>query len=345
MRKIKICSLTVTYKKKEKLIECLRSLLNQSYPLDSLALFDNSPQENTLEFIEDKLDISVKEETKKDFNRFGEYLIKKANGEFLNLYYSSVSKNIGASGGYAFLLNNLLEKNFFDFFWLMDDDCVASKDALEKLVYWAQKNKKAAYASIKKNKFGKILGGFCGYYNFDNVYGNAAVPADLSKESPIRVDYSSFPGFLAHNEIVREAGVPDGRFFFHYDDLEWSFRIKEKYPIFLIKESEVFHIDESEIIESPSSFFGIYKNMVVYDKFWIIYFNLRNSTYLGKIKAANKIIFILRMILTLIRNMRDAFFWGDNKIKRIKIIIQSFYDGLSGRFDNEKIFKIIWEKK
>ena len=50
----KICSIVVTYNRKEILLECIAAILSQTYPVHKLIILDNNSTDNTKEYLLEK---------------------------------------------------------------------------------------------------------------------------------------------------------------------------------------------------------------------------------------------------------------------------------------------------
>ena len=105
-KKEKTATVVVTFNRKNLLKECLDSLLNLSEKPDSIIIVDNNSSDGTEEMLKEN------------------YLENKI------FDYLRLRENSGGAGGFYYGMKRAYEKNF-DWLWLMDDDVVAEKNALE----------------------------------------------------------------------------------------------------------------------------------------------------------------------------------------------------------------------
>ena len=129
-----IAAVVVTYNRKALLVQCLRLLLTQSYPLDAIYVIDNASTDGT------------------DDDLLGEGLIAPAQasdggaiesvrtipGERpetrdTDIHYVRMPENSGGAGGFHEGTKRGRDAGF-DWLWLMDDDLEPSREALEALV-------------------------------------------------------------------------------------------------------------------------------------------------------------------------------------------------------------------
>lgn len=109
MKKNLICSIMVTYNRKELLLRNIKSLLNQTLETDIL-IVDNHSIDGTKEFLE------------------ANGILKKTTVKYLN-----TGDNLGGAGGFNFGLDYAYKRGY-SWFMLMDDDgyCM-NPDVVEKL--------------------------------------------------------------------------------------------------------------------------------------------------------------------------------------------------------------------
>lgn len=100
-------AVVVTYNRMELLKQNIKKLLEQSYPCDILVV-DNASTDGT-----DKAMLSMEEAGM--------------------LLYRNTEANLGGAGGFNFGMRWAVEAGY-SYIWVMDDDCLPSPDALEKLM-------------------------------------------------------------------------------------------------------------------------------------------------------------------------------------------------------------------
>jgi len=103
-----VVAVVVTYNRKYLLIQCVKSLLNQSVPCD-IIIVDNASTDGTKSCLQE-------------------------NGmlEKIRIHYLELHDNIGGAGGFNAGMKYGMSSTW-DWCWLMDDDAIAHKDALRYL--------------------------------------------------------------------------------------------------------------------------------------------------------------------------------------------------------------------
>jgi GT2 family glycosyltransferase len=114
--------------------------------------------------------------------------------------YIRMPGNTGSAGGYHRGMEQSLSQGA-DFIWTLDDDVVCAPEALENLL--------AGFASMPDNAVAAL---------------RCVGPEHVHKTATPLVVFS-WRGTLFRAAAVREAGLPDERYFLYGDDLEYSLRL------------------------------------------------------------------------------------------------------------------------
>ena len=112
-----VCAVVVTYNRKDLLVECLESLLQQTRPLDGIYIIDNASNDGTPGYLKEKgfiQELPPKESNEPWERKF--ILTYK-----LPIYYVRMHENTGGAGGFYEGVKRAYEKGY-DWLWLMDDD-------------------------------------------------------------------------------------------------------------------------------------------------------------------------------------------------------------------------------
>ena len=99
-------AIVVTYNRKKLLKECIRNLQKQTQQVDIIVI-DNMSTDGTVDMLKP--------------------LIKNNS-----IIYHSTGKNIGGAGGFYEGIK-LAYKLGYEYFWLMDDDCIPQSNSLRQL--------------------------------------------------------------------------------------------------------------------------------------------------------------------------------------------------------------------
>lgn len=201
---MKVNIVVVTYNRKVLLKECLEALLNQTYKFQKLILIDNNSNDGTYEMLE--------------------------NNNFLSnklIEYVKLDKNIGGAGGfYEGMKISALDD--VDWTWIMDDDTIPEKQALENLVKYARNNKKEKVSYLSS-------------YVYDIDKKAANIPQFVSDNSN-EITAATFVSLLIYNKAIKEIGLPMKDYFIWGDDTEYTLRLTRYYgKAFFVKDSQVLH--------------------------------------------------------------------------------------------------------
>lgn len=286
MKKQKVAAIVVTYNRKRLLIECIESILSQTTPAD-LYIVDNNSTDDTYAAI------------KKYINK----------GQ---VFYFNTGKNLGGAGGFQYGINLVARKDY-DFVWIMDDDCIPTKNALSEFL----KTDK-----ILKNNYGflssKVLwtdGNLCTM----NIQ-RKTLTKKIKNYSPklIKTTLASFVSLFIPTKIVREVGLPIKEFFIWTDDWEYTRRISSKYNSYVVTNSIVIHKTKTNVganiaTDMPERI----------DRYRYLY---RNDVYFYKREGLKGLIYeLVRLSDHTLRVLLKA---KNNRLKRIKMIVQGTSEGL-----------------
>lgn len=223
MNKEIIAAVVVTYNRKILLKECLESLLMQTHPLDSIILVDNASTDGTRDYL-------------------------KANGilQKKEISYIRLEKNSGGAGGFYEGIKFCYE-NGYDWLWLMDDDTIPAKDALEKLLdsrKYLNHEKVGFLCSNVKNQ-SLLPMNIPEVTNKNSANGYYRWPQYL-EYGLVEVDSATFVSVLIPKETINKVGYPCKEFFIWGDDVEYTLRITKYYGnSYIVGNSIVIHKRES----------------------------------------------------------------------------------------------------
>lgn len=201
----KICSITVTYNRKELLKKNVEKLLNQTVKLDKIIIIDNFSSDGTKEYINDLVSNNKQVE------------------------YIRLSENLGGSAGFYEGIKRAYDDNM-DFIWGMDDDAFPEADAIEELlkVYkdinkecclWSNCNNDNSMEDIKKVQEWMFVGFFIprtiidkvGFprndffiYHDDSEYSYRIIKSgyDIYKVKNSRVDHGDMSDRPSYKRVV-----------------------------------------------------------------------------------------------------------------------------------------------
>ncbi|GMM13177.1 glycosyltransferase family 2 protein [Lactobacillus amylovorus subsp. animalium] len=207
----KVDCVVVTYNRLFLLKECLQALLNQTYSLNHIYVVNNNSTDHTSEYLD-----NIHEENKK-------------------IIPVNLKRNLGGAGGFNAGLKNFINNSDSDYIWVMDDDTIPSKSALEKLM---------SKLSLVSN-----LGFLCSNVRWkDNTSALMNIPQperdwnELANKGLIKVKSASFVSILFPRNVIENVGYPITDFFIWGDDVEYTLRItSKKFEGYLVNSSLVEH--------------------------------------------------------------------------------------------------------
>ncbi len=230
----KIAALIVTYNRKDWLRRNLEAIFAQTRLPDAVFVVDNASTDGTNEFLRDNY-----------INR---------------IVYIRLNENTGGSGGFYEGIKAIHQTKEYDWIWLMDDDAIPSKYALETLLKYANSDK----IGILQNEMITDEEKF------------------LASNKPIRTYLKRrylgmFVGYMINTKVVDKVGYPNKDFFIYYDDSEYTFRvIRSGYKVYTVKGSYIFHRDWLRLTEKIKKF-PFSKPKIAH---WKIYYIFRNAFYI-----------------------------------------------------------------
>lgn len=292
----KIVTIIVTYNRVDLLRESISALSKSTIKTDILVV-NNKSTDETIDFLNEVPSLY------KD----------------IKFYIYNLGSNLNGAGGFNYGINIACSLDY-DYFWIMDDDCIVNDDSLYNLCE-ADKLLKGEYGFLSS----KVLwtdGSICK----TNVQRKSVAQriSDFNTKL-VNVDFASFVSLFVKKVDVFNIGLPIKEFIIWTDDLEWTRRLtynkiyKQAKPGYLCNDSIVTHKCASNIgvtiVKDTSSRLDRYK---------YIY---RNDVYCFRREGIRGHIYML------IRNIYHIFsillFSKTKKIYKIKILLAGYLSGFS----------------
>lgn len=214
-----------------------------------------------------------------------------------------LNSNTGSAGGYFHGIDHALSMNI-DFVWLLDDDNLPDRKALDILLDGYKTLSPSNYVlscrredrpnQIKAYRKGKSLryyrNGFLGTSISQFLPGRKR-NKNIKDKQLLRCDIGPYGGLLLHKTVIETIGLPLKSFFTYGDDYEYTLRLaKHNIKLFIAIESFITDIEHSwHCNDTGSSFFDPkHRNR--------IYYTIRNGTYLDYLYVTNKLVRFLNII-------------------------------------------------
>lgn len=293
---MKINCVVVTYNRLDLLKECLKALEEQTFRIHKIFIINNHSTDQTATYLEN--------------------LKENPNYDITNL-----PENIGGAGGFSEGIKRAAMDGC-DWIWVMDDDTIPHKNALEEL--------------IKATKAAPNIGFICSKVIWtDGKVHEMNVPRfDLhspdgfplnyysDKADVLMVKSASFVSILISTETVRSIGLPIKEFFIWGDDTEYTTRIYNSgYTCLYAGQSVALHKTKTNYVSNIKS--------VPADSFWKFKYGIRNELYLRKGRKS-KLIFFFSALNFYRRQIRHAKKRKKSEKKElIRIVRKSFWKGFS----------------
>ena len=241
MQEPQVLIIIVTFNRKGHVANLLVSLKEIDYTNFHIIVVDNASTDGTVEYL-------------------------KEHFPYLTLLVNSV--NTGGSGGFTRGLQYAFEQEGYDYYWLLDNDVVVSKDALSHLVSTLEKNRNIAVAGSQMCQLDnpEVTNEVGAYVNFHR--GHLVLNRHLTRKRNnlsglYDVDYVAAASMLVRSEVAQKAGLWED-FFIHFDDVDWCLRIKKAgHRIVGVADSVIWHLSAAE---KPVT--------------WQHYYDVRNMLYL-----------------------------------------------------------------
>tara|TARA_R110001592_G_scaffold12335_2_gene59060 strand:- start:10561 stop:11502 length:942 start_codon:yes stop_codon:yes gene_type:complete len=204
----RVAAVIVTYNRLNDLKTSVDALLYQTTPPDHIIVINNNSPDNTAEFLLSS---------------------KRTIGD--SFHYLNLQHNVGGAGGFKKGMEIALELDI-DRIWLLDDDGIAHKNALQQLKL-ASFNSDDTFSSTAICKDDK--NSLC--------WPPSRKTTSLNTLNQItETNFAPFLGFFIHIATIEKIGTPYAEYFISGDDHEYSKRITNLgLKIYWVKSSIVIH--------------------------------------------------------------------------------------------------------
>ena len=206
----RVCAVVVTYNRKELLRGCLDALLAQSYPVHRILVIDNASSDGT-----------------------GEFLSLHGYDASRSVEHVRLPENGGGAAGFHEGFKRALALEL-DWIWAMDDDGVADRSCLERLVnappsagpfrgptvLAREQMDDPANDTLAFQGGAETAAGLVPLRTRTDLQG-------LASDGVVTGYACVFNGVLIRRDAVERIGLPDRRFFIWGDEWDYLFRARE----------------------------------------------------------------------------------------------------------------------
>jgi rhamnopyranosyl-N-acetylglucosaminyl-diphospho-decaprenol beta-1,3/1,4-galactofuranosyltransferase len=286
---------------------CVESLLSQSMPLTRICVLFNGTARNGV-----VADV------------FAEQFRQQPNVEVLRS-----PENIGNAGGVKLAMRAALNRGT-DWIWIVEDDALPHRDALERLLAAGMKTD-CVYGSLIVDPKWNDMAFSCAVIERDGSQRIATTISELPNSTAFQVR-GIWLGALIPRQIINAVGEVNPDMFIRGEDEEYPARIRQaRYRFFCVKDSIIEHpgMRHSHFFFAGLNFF--YESGVAP---WKAYFLIRNHVYVRrKYTSAGKVAGFIRAIGTIVLSILSAWRFDDQKFKRSMLYLRAGWHGLTGRLD------------
>jgi GT2 family glycosyltransferase len=215
-----VCAVVCNWNKKDYVLKCVESVRRSGYPSLDIVVVDNASTDGSAAALK---------------------------ARFPGITVIENSENLGGTGGFNTGLRWVLERDTYDYVWLLDNDVTAAPDALEKLVETMTSSPDFGIVGsviLKMDEPGVVheLGGFVDRETFTLPLNDHDARMEDLPSRHAEVDYVPACSILVDVDKMREIGIMDEGFFLYYDEVEWCSRFqKKRYKIIAAPGSKIWH--------------------------------------------------------------------------------------------------------
>ncbi len=281
-----VAAVIVTYNRKQLLMECIDAIFQQRPLAPDVIVIDNHSTDGTAGLLESYKD-SIK--------------------------YFNTGSNLGGAGGFHFGIKKATELGY-KYLWIMDDDCIPNKEALNALLL-ADGCLKGNYGFLSSKVLWKD-GSICNM----NVQRKTLTRKLNELDSGMKtIAMASFVSLFVKSDVIKAFGLPIKEFFIWTDDWEFTRRISREMKCYYVPDSIVVHKSNSNVGAQ------IYNDTIErIDRYAYLY---RNDVYLYRREGLTG--FFYELIRLSSHVLKVLFKATDNKKKRISAIFAGTKNGLS----------------
>lgn len=229
MKRHKFLIILITYNAEEYIINCIESLLTQTYRNFDIIIVDNDSEDRTKSIVKNYI-------TKLD-----------------NIHLIENHKNHGFACACNIAIKSEFNNRETSHLLLLNQDTIADKNLLEVLSYWIDRKENCTLSPkilIKKNN--KLWWMGSKFFTLAELFTNLklATSYHINKEEddkwpieiPQELEVISGCALCIPKNIIDNVGYFDERFFMYGEDLDYSLRIKQKgFKMYLIPGTIVYH--------------------------------------------------------------------------------------------------------
>jgi len=235
----KLAVVICTFNKRDFVLDCIESVLNSDRTDFDIIVVDNASTDGSVDAIKVK---------------YGEKLTLIAKTE-----------NTGGSGGFNSGMQEVLDRGFYKYFILMDNDITVKNDTISELRDYMDKHDDvgicgSAIFQMENPEITQEMGAVIRFDELTNKPLYHQVKADGLPHF-VDCDYVPFCSAMIRTDILNEVGLIDTGNFIYWDDMEFCWRVRKAgYKVHAISSSVVYHCMSSKQYDTTFGTYYFFRN-------------------------------------------------------------------------------------
>lgn len=267
---------------------CIESLLSLNYQNFDIVICDNQSERKSVDYIESFCKRLCDRDRIKGFNSLAnDTFSPKDDVDSPEITLIHTGGNLGFAGGVNVGLKYAITQNDADYYWILNNDCIATPDSLSAmidrmksdvaigicgstLIYEHDRKTIQALGGATYNKYLGASRSIGAFKELQNV--------DISEdEVEARMSYVIGASMLVSNALIKKIGMMDERYFLYSEEHDWAYRsLLAGYKLAHARNSIIYHrhgasIGSSAKGGSPKSMFYLYRSKLLYTKKFHVY--------------------------------------------------------------------------
>ncbi len=251
---------------------------------------------------------------------------QRLKSEFPEVIYLQNDQNLGFTGGNNVGITYALEHGF-DYVLLLNNDTVVDPGFLTPMVSFLERNPQYGAAQPKilyEGRKDTLWNAGGGYFKWLQMTWSIGIGQKDEGQFDLEKDTHWITGccFLVKQSCIREIGLLNEDYFAYYEDVDWSFRMREKgFRLRYIPSSVIYHVAGASSIARQKSKEGNVQPIVHF-------YRIRNHLFLIR-RHGNVLSFTLSLIYQSVKNLLfTLFFITRGRMGKARAVCKGYKEGL-----------------
>lgn len=290
-------------------IECVASLLHSDYRNFQIVICDNDSKDGSYERIKSWALGKAEGQFKSNIDSSegyqdiqlpiklqevcaGEFGQNSQNEKEAKLILIQNGKNMGFAGGNNIGLRYALERDDFEYVWILNNDTVVDPDAMSELVSFLKARPNVGICGAKLMHYdepNRIQATGGGRYTVwtgkgKTLSGEIEAPPEIAINSKeiVELYYVSGASMMISKAFLNEVGLLSEDYFLYFEELDWVMRASAQMHLGYQPKAMVYHKEGASIgtgkqgrMPSPTSEFYFFRSRLIFTrKYFLRYFPL-----------------------------------------------------------------------